>query len=510
MKKILIAAVLAGTFLTVRGADPVTVFQTDFNSKAEYDRWSNTPERSFDATGGRNGSGAVKFTLPQESSGLSTLDIPVDELRGCGVVLEGWMRGEKLVPPKISYLGPKLMMIVETENTQTYPDQTKQYDSFDWKKFNIYTRIPRDVTKLSLAIGLQGTTGTLWIDDVKLLRLDPPGDAKLSPANQLRELQKEPRFRGVMSGGDWSEDAFRTLADYGVNLMRFQISKSPGEDNVTEQGFRNLVNRSLQTLDRVLPLARKYNINMLIDMHFGAGTVATKLLSNELSWEPAKQQLLIDVWREIAEKYKDEPIIWGYDLLNEPRENNYTYIEGNSDWNGLAERIARAIREVDPQKRIIVESTGWGSPADFPNLRPIDLPNIVYSFHFYAPGEFTHQGVHNRPRGIRYPGVIAGREWNREELRKAVQPVIDFQKKYRVPVYVGEFGAARWAPGAEQYFDDLISIFEENGWDWTYHAFREWDGWSFEHSSDFNDNKRSDAMNPRKAVLLKYFKKNNR
>ena len=45
----------------------------------------------------------------------------------------------------------------------------------------------------------------------------------------------------------------------------------------------------------------------------------------------------------------------------------------------------------------------------------------------------------------------------------------------------GEFSVAVWAPGGAAYLDDLVSIFEEYGWDWTYHAFREWEGWSLEH-----------------------------
>ena len=61
---------------------------------------------------------------------------------------------------------------------------------------------------------------------------------------------------------------------------------------------------------------------------------------------------MADIWREIAEKYKDEPVIWGYDLLNEPREENYIYTpDGGLDWNRLAEKIAKAIREVDPSRK---------------------------------------------------------------------------------------------------------------------------------------------------------------
>ena len=65
----------------------------------------------------------------------------------------------------------------------------------------------------------------------------------------------------------------------------------------------------------------------------------------------------------------------------------------------------------------------------------------------------------------------------------------------------------RWAPGAERWLDDAISIFEEHGWDWSYHAFREYDGWSVEHGSDKSDRTVKETT-PRKELLLKYFGRN--
>ena len=97
--------------------------------------------------------------------------------------------------------------------------------------------------------------------------------------------------------------------------------------------------------------------------------------------------------------------------------------------------------------------------------------------------------------------------WNREQLRKILQPVRAFQQKYGAKILVGEFSVTRWAPGGAEYLQDCISLFEEYGWDWCYHAFREWHGWSVEHSDDPRN------LSPvphtfRKQVLLDAFKKN--
>ena len=61
-----------------------------------------------------------------------------------------------------------------------------------------------------------------------------------------------------------------------------------------------------------------------------------------------------------------------------------------------------------------------------------------------------------------------------------VKPVREFQLKYGAKIYAGEFSAAAWAPGADQYLRDCIALFEEYGWDWTYHAFRESPIWDVE------------------------------
>ena len=125
----------------------------------------------------------------------------------------------------------------------------------------------------------------------------------------------------------------------------------------------------------------------------------------------------------------------------------------------------------------------------------------------YQPDSFTHQGVGNRPVGIRWPDESKG--WNRAFLRTALAPVRDFQRRHDAKIYVGEFSAIAWAPGAEEYLRDCIDLFEEYGWDWTYHAFREWDGWSVEKEWKGMENGRDvfvpSADNPRKRALLEGF-----
>ncbi|MFH1923679.1 MAG: cellulase family glycosylhydrolase, partial [Planctomycetota bacterium] len=171
---------------------------------------------------------------------------------------------------------------------------------------------------------------------------------------------------------------------------------------------------------------------------------------------------------------------------------------------------ARKVRQLDPDHAIIVEPAPWGSPASLDWFEPIDVPGVVYSVHMYQPHRFTHQGIHGNPAGIRYPGEVDGKPWDRDGLRRALQPAVDYQRDYGVHVYLGEFSAIRWAPGesAHDYLRDSIDIFEENGWDWAYHAFREWDGWSVEHGPDRQDRSPSPTPTTREKLLRSWFAKN--
>jgi hypothetical protein len=127
-----------------------------------------------------------------------------------------------------------------------------------------------------------------------------------------------------------------------------------------------------------------------------------------------------------------------------------------------------------------------------------------------VPGTFTHQGVHGGKRQVRYPGEIDGKMWDKAQLEAALKPAIDFQKTYGVHIYIGEFSAIRWAPdnSAYRYLRDAIDIFEAHDWDWTYHAFREWDGWSVEHGPDPKDRRPSPTPTDRQRLLQSWFAKN--
>ncbi|MPM90057.1 hypothetical protein SDC9_137173 [bioreactor metagenome] len=156
----------------------------------------------------------------------------------------------------------------------------------------------------------------------------------------------------------------------------------------------------------------------------------------------------------------------------------------------------------------MIESNESDRPQSFRYLSPLRMDNIIYKVHMYMPVSYTHQRHQGGDAIIAYPGMIEGEQWDKAKIRETLQPVRDFQLRHNAKIYVGEFSAIIWAPGAEKYLADCIDLFEEYGWDWTYHAFREWDGWSLEHEGEGPGKIRKSGDNPRKRLLLEAFRKN--
>ena len=109
----------------------------------------------------------------------------------------------------------------------------------------------------------------------------------------------------------------------------------------------------------------------------------------------------------------------------------------------------------------------------------------------------------NKPCFLTVSEVLKHSVDNTKELiKKELAPVLEFSKKHNAKIYIGEFSVAAWATGGDNWLRDVIAVFDEFGWDWTYHAFREWQPWSVEHEGPDKDHMVRSEDNPRKRALL--------
>jgi hypothetical protein len=237
----------------------------------------------------------------------------------------------------------------------------------------------------------------------------------------------------------------------------------------------------LEGLDSALYYAEKYRIHVILTM---ANIVGRK---HGLSYEN-----LLNIWEYIARTYGQNEWLLGYDLLNEPHGTETPLWRDSMVGVGA---LIEAIRNIDVDTYFIYEPGDWGNPGEFINLLPINdtiaSKEIIYSFHLYQPHTWTHQGVGNDPRLTEaYPGMLQNHVtspielWDQVRLLQSIQPVIDFKQNNGAKVLVGEFGATRWALGKQQWLQDTISIFDDNGFDWMSFGYGGWNGWNDTYSPD--------------------------
>jgi hypothetical protein len=501
-------AMLLCVLLSCSGwAEEKVVFQCDFDG-------ATVPgsEEGRLATGFQ-GSQSLLVELSQPGSLNRRFPIAAGRFDDRVATLRAVVKAESVSEAPKPWNGIKVMLVLEmADGSKQYPQIQVPAGTFDWRQLSQAIRLPKEIKSATLLVGLEEVSGRAWFDDLEVVVGRPVRKGRRSET--LFKGHDLPRLRGVMYGPRFRESDVEELAvKWNANLIRWQLSWVPMKQAEQWAGDLDAYDRwldgALVECDKALAACERYRIKVLVDLHTPPGGRTNGGVCRMFQ-EERYQDKLIEVWDRIARRYKGREVVYAYDLLNEAVEG--TVGEGLLDWRDLATKAAVAIRAVDPDRPVVFEPSPWGGPDGFDALEPLDVERVIYSFHMYQPHSFTHQGVYDSKAGIEYPGRIDGEFWDKERLREAMLPAIEFQKAFNMQIYVGEFSVARWAPGDSgyNYLRDVIDLFEEYGWDWSYHAFREWDGWSVEHGSDRDDHSVARTPTKRMELLVSWFAKNQR
>jgi cysteinyl-tRNA synthetase len=267
--------------------------------------------------------------------------------------------------------------------------------------------------------------------------------------------------------------------------------------------------QALDYLDNLVEWAEEVGIYVVIHFRTGPGRNEAAIVLEgdpiyDVWTDQAAHDAWIDMWRFTAERYRNSPVVAGYDLMVEPHPNTLidpdlerqpmdvqTEMDNTLlDWNAMAKQITEGIREVDDQTPIIVNSVNWGSAEWFTALDPTGDPRTIYSLHAYDPDVYLLQDVGES--SINYPDevedygetIVFDREW----LNDNYSPVRNFAEQHQVPIYVGEFGALRWVPNAPDFLQDQMALFESYGWNYAVYVWRGdepgFDGFNLEYGPD--------------------------
>lgn len=202
-----------------------------------------------------------------------------------------------------------------------------------------------------------------------------------------------------------TEESYKELSELGFNSVRFYLNYGIFEDDSAPYVYKRI---GWDWLDKNIEWAKKYNIKLILNMHYPQGKYQSNGGGMELWTLPENQDRLTALWTAIAERYSDETAIGGYGLVNEPVVPALDTPEKTiAQWQNLAQRITDSIRTVDQNHLVFVERVNgikaldgseipWELLSDYngnKNYFLIDDDNVVYEFHTYEPFFFTHQYV---------------------------------------------------------------------------------------------------------------------
>lgn len=449
---------------------------------------------------------------------FATATVDPEKLKGRYLRLKVKVKGTGVTANKKSDYGAKIMMRwVSEAGNRNWPQSPTKSGDWDGEMSFDCDLTGAKIKEAVISFGLQRVSGRVEFDLASLEAWDLGNvfplvnqDVKVSYPSSVK---KGCNYRGVMLPGNIDaikEDDFATLGQWGANLVRYQIPKDWNKVNGWESNddYDAYIDHALDILEeKILPWAEKYGQKVVVDLHATPGARNEKE-ENRMFFEKRYAKHFLKTWQKIAKRFKGDKRIYGYDLVNEPHQTGPAPVS----YLHIQRLAAKVIRAVDPDVTIIVAARGYGHPSGFKTLSPLRMDNIIYQSHCYAPMGFTHQHLRDgeRVKVDPYPNPEKG--WDKELIKKELAPVLEFSKKHNAKIYIGEFSAIAWAPGAENYIRDCIEIFDEYGWDWCYHAFREYKGWSVEHEFKGRVNNRDvleeSADNPRKRALLEGFKRN--
>lgn len=206
------------------------------------------------------------------------------------------------------------------------------------------------------------------------------------------------KLRGVAFGNEvWSDNEvplthhnetdYMRVKSMHMNVIRFYMNYKTFESDNAPYTYKQT---GWKWIDDNVAWAKKYGIQLILNMHYPQGGYQSQGTGDALWNNNEDQKRLTALWAAVAKKYKNEPAIIGFGLVNEP-----VPVSSLQQWQQLAQRITDAIRKEDKRHIVFVEKPIWikSNPPEDANLNfPIINDNrLVYEFHTYDPIEYTHQ-----------------------------------------------------------------------------------------------------------------------
>lgn len=290
------------------------------------------------------------------------------------------------------------------------------------------------------------------------------------------------------------ETDLRQIASWGMDHVRLPVDYPVIED---ESATGKLSESGKRYLLEGLSWAHDNGLKVILDLHKAPGYAFDALSESSMFGSRALQERFLRLWQELAELCK--PVRDGliFELLNE------IVLPESAPWNSLAAEAVQTIRQVDEQRVLVIGGNYYNAADQLDKLELMEDPNILYTFHFYEPLPVTHQkcywhaGLKEYDRALSYPGEatglgdflaahpehsgslkpFVGQYFDKNWVRRALQPAVDFTRQTGKTVFCGEYGVIDRADSQTRrnWNRDLVAVLNETGIGHTYWSYKQMD-----------------------------------
>ena len=236
---------------------------------------------------------------------------------------------------------------------------------------------------------------------------------------------------------------------WGVNIqpVYFDEIKKAGFDSIRipvrfsahagDTGAYELDEQFMQLIDSIIQQALERGLTVILDFHH----------YEELMHEPLlHSQRFLTIWRQLAERYQDQPDDLYFELLNEPHDQ----LDAHT-WNDLLLAAITTIRSSNPHRKLIIGGVNYNDIQSLEALRLPEDSHLIATFHFYEPFEFTHQNAGWVPGSEKWGGTSwSGTEDEKQAIIAKLDQAARWSEQKQVGLVMGEFGAIAGADAASR------------------------------------------------------------
>ncbi len=280
------------------------------------------------------------------------------------------------------------------------------------------------------------------------------------------------------------------MARLGFDHVRLSVDAAQLEHD--PRGADGLNDEFVGRLDRAVDTMLAEGLAVEIDLH------PDENYKLQLRTSDYAVEQLAMLWRKLAAHYANRDPNWVFfEILNEPE------VSDAYRWAGIQARVAAAIREAAPRHTILATGTNYSNIEDLLAMQPLADGNVIYTFHFYEPHEFTHQGASwglswwRYTHGIPYPPEESGMQalllevpdaadrfalenywmshWDGHHIRMEMDAAAAWGRAQKEPLVCNEFGAYRGASDAvsrANWIHDVRTALEADGIGWAMWDYR--------------------------------------